>query len=141
MIARAERHFRKHSTSRVIRALVRHARKSGQDRAKVVQIRDRVVKRQLAETLMLWKIAHLEGTTKKIGEETAKNHYFALLLAKGITALTDYSQRKHRAQMKEEFANKHHDKVLTRKTVAAFEHYLAARREKKALYSEAMGDR
>ena len=45
MIARAERHFRKRVTSQVIRELVRHARKSGQDRVKVVQIKGSVAKR------------------------------------------------------------------------------------------------
>ena len=35
MAARAERHFRKRITGQVVRELVRHARKSGQDRAKV----------------------------------------------------------------------------------------------------------
>ena len=35
---------------------------------------------------MLWKIAHLEGTTKRIGEETAENHHRSLLLAKAVSA-------------------------------------------------------
>ena len=59
MVARAERHFRKRTTSKIMRELTRHARRSGLDRAKVAQIKSSVAKRQLAETFMLWKIAHL----------------------------------------------------------------------------------
>ena len=90
---------------------------------------------------MLWKIAHLEGTTKRIGKETAENHYRSLLLAKAVSALQDHAQRRHRALLKEDFAIRHLNAALRQKALSAWQQYLSARREKKKLYARAMRDR
>ena len=63
---------------------------------------------------MLWKIAHLQGATEKISEETAARNYGKALKSKGVTGLQLFAHRRLRKQMKGDFALKHYRKTLKR---------------------------